>query len=58
MEIRLKIGELIIVVLGLLASGVLIGFILTGESTTFNLLYVGSFLVTTFTIIIRKRYKN
>ena len=58
MEIRLKIGELIIVVLGLLASGVLIGFILTGESTTFSLLYVGSFLVTAFTIIIRKRYEN
>jgi len=58
MEIRLKIGELIIVVLGLLASGVLIGFILTGESTTFSLLYVGSFLVIAFTIIIRKRFKK
>lgn len=57
MEIRLKIGELIIVVLGLLVSGVLIGFIVTGESTAFSLLYVGSFLVTAFTIIIRKRYK-
>ena len=58
MEIRLNIGELIIVVLGLLVSGVLIGFIVTGESTAYNLFYVGSFLVTTFTIIIRKRYKN
>lgn len=58
MEIRLKIGELIIVVLGLLVSGVLIGFIVTGESTAYNLLYVGSFLVTAFTINIRKRYKN
>lgn len=58
MEIRLKIGELIIVVLGLLVSGVLIGFILSGESTAFSFLYVGSFLLTTFIIIIKKRFKN
>lgn len=59
MEIRLKIWELIIVVFGLLASGVLIGLILAGDfPTTSGLLSLGLILLPTLTIIFRKRYKN
>lgn len=57
MEIRLKIWEILVVAIGLLASGVMIGNILTGHlAGTSAYLYLGMVLFVPLTIIMRRRY--
>jgi hypothetical protein len=58
MEIRLKIAELIIVILCLFASGATLGITITGNlSVTSGFLYSAGMLLPSLTIIIRKRFK-
>jgi hypothetical protein len=59
MEIRLKISQLIIVVIGLLAAGILIGLMAVDNvPLSSGLIYLGLILLPVFTIIFKKRYKR
>ena len=58
MEIRLKIIEMVIVVIGLISSGVTFGIAITNNLRTDMFVYAVSLLIVSLSIIIRKRFKN
>ncbi|MEI7595789.1 MAG: hypothetical protein WCK02_08590 [Bacteroidota bacterium] len=58
MEIRLKILELLLVIHGLLAAGVIVGLVIAEQlSVKMGAMYFVFIILPTLTIIVRKRFK-
>jgi hypothetical protein len=59
MEIRLKPWEVFLVIIGLLFSGIIIGFIIKGHYSGYKgYLQLGLILLVPLNIIMRRRYKT